>query len=340
MTTDDDVTTNPRMFPALSLLENKAKPLLNGREPFWRAPLTPPSRDVLIPSWTWTGIHAADELPEGERPITLDINGAFLAAAGAVQIAHAHLIHAGPVDATRFPGPRFETAVWPGYYRVRVPHWAFSATLVSPLGTSERAKPDAQVWVAHPTLVLLLELLDQGSLGDLEITDAWVTKDNRRTDFRDWQKQLKAAREPLMDATAFEHPDGRPGDCTCDPCARYNAFKEGYGAAFSMMLTGEKCRTRRPDWAHAVYAQHAAAAWRKAWKLSTLGPVLSMGSVDEITVLHGDLLKAIQSVQPPVRWDPTGRRLGHVKEKEKTAPATQAAPAPELIMSDNYQDVI
>lgn len=338
-TTDDDVTTNPRMFRALAILETQAKPLLFGREPFWRSPITPPSRNVLVPSWTWRGVHSDDDLPEGDRPITIDINGAFLAALGAVEVAHAHLINAGPVDANRFQGPRYETSVWPGYYEIEVPHWAFSGTIVHPLGTSERVKVGARVWIAHPTLVQLLELTDQGSLGGVTITDAWVTKDNRRTNFRDWSIRLKDARTPLLDAMHRAHPEDRPGDCTCEACARYAAFKEGYGAAFSMMLTGERCKTRRPDWAHAVYAQHAAASWRKAWRLSAIGPILAMGSTDEITLLHGDLIKAIQKVQPPVRWDPSGRRLGHVKEKKHTT-IPESGPAPEMVMSDAFEDII
>lgn len=333
---DTETTENPRMFQALRLLERIAPPTLYGHPPFWRAPITPPSRDVLIPSWNWMGVHA-NEIPEDEQPITVDINGAFLAALGAVQVGHAQLVNMGPTDARNFAGPRFETSVWPGYYRIEIVRWAFSGTLVSPLGDSARLETEGEVWVAHPTLILLLELLAENSIGDLIITDSYVVKDNRRCDFRAWSAKLKDARNKLLDDIQASHPDGRPEGCTCHACARYRAFKEGYGAAFSMMLTGEKCQTRRPDWAHAVYAQHAAAAWRKAWRLSAIGPVLSMGAVDEITVLNSDLVKAVQKPKPPVRWDPSGRILGHLKEKKHeptTPPATD-----DLIVSEDWSDL-
>lgn len=324
--------TTPRMFQALRILEKEVPPTLYGHAPYWRPPVTPPSRTVLIPSWNWRSVHADGELPEDDQPITVDINGAFLAALGAVQVAHGKLVRKGAIDSRAFQ-PRFETTVWPGYYRIEVIRWAFSGTLVSPLGDSARLETDSQVWVSHPTLVLLLELLAENSIGDLIITDSWVAQENRRIDFRDWSARLKQTRNELLDAMLTEHGTDRPADCTCEPCAKYAAFKEGYGAAFSMMLTGEKCTTYRPDWAHAVYAQHAAAAWRKAWKLSAIGPVLSMGAVDEITLLNCDLIKAIQKPKPPVRWDPTGRQLGHLKRKEKAA---TTAPAPAA--ADDYFD--
>lgn len=317
---DTDVTENPRMFPALRLLEKRVPPTLYGHAPYWRAPITPASKDAFVPSWNWTGIH--HELPEGDEPITLDINGAFLAALGAVQISHSQLVNNGPVDAWKFR-PRFETTVWPGYYKVRITPWPFSGTIVSPFGDGPRVRVGHEVWVSHPTLVLLLELLEQGTLPELEITDSWVS--NRRCDFRDWSAELKKVRNALLD----ERDKAETHEDQAHALARYKAFKEGYGAAFSMMLTGEICQTRRPDWAHAVYAQHSAASWRKAWRFSNIGPLLRMGSVDEFTVLRTDLGKALLKTQPPLRLDPSGRTLGHVKEK------TDDEPAPEQAAADN-----
>jgi hypothetical protein len=335
----DTTVHSTRMFQALRLLEKEVPPILNGHEPFWHPKPCPASADVLVPSWNWRHPTAADDLPEGAEPITVDINGAFLAALGAVEVAHSQLVNVGPADARAFRGPRFETSVWPGYYRVAVPTWSLGATLVSPLGDSARLEVEGEVWVAHPTLVLLLELLEQGAIPDLVITDAWVAYENRRTNFRRWSARLKEARNRLLDGRTAMHGADIPDTCACPACDAYKAFKEGYGAAFSMMLTGEKCKTHRPDWAHAVYAQHAASAWRKAWGLSLDGPVLSMGSVDEITMLNADLVKAIQKTKPPVRWDPTGRQLGHVKKKTHTLPPAPAA-EPAADLPDDWSDLI
>lgn len=323
------MTDAPRVFRALRLLEKECPPLLHGHEPFWHPKPSPASAEALIPSWTWRHLNA-DLIPEGDRAITIDINGAYLAALGAVQVAHGALVHKPGCDPHAFAGPRFETSVWPGYYRITVPRWSCDATLVSPLGNSARLQTETDIWVAHPTLVLLLELLDEGSIGPFEITEAWVADDNRRCDFRQWSGRLRAARDEYLDARIREHGATIPEGCTCDACTAYKAFKVSYGQAFSMMLTGEKSKTHRPDWAHAVYAQHAAAAWRKAWRLTLDGTVLSMGAVDEITVLNSTLVAAIQRTKPPVQWDPTGRKLGSVKEKEKdtAAAAAPAAPAP------------
>ena len=328
MTTDTE-THDPRMFPALRLMEHVAKPTLYGEDPYWRAPITPPSREAFVPSWTWRH-PLADQVPEGDSPITLDVNGAFLAALGSVEVAHAQLV--------RFPGeleawemnPRH---VWPGYYLIDVVRWSFGGTIVSPLGNSSRLKTSTQVWVAHPTLVLLLELLNEGAIGELVISEAWVSE--RRCNFRSWNVKLKEVRNSLLDAIA----KGETEDAIEAAEQRYRAFKEGYGAAFSMMLEGKICKTRRPDWAHAVYAQHAATSWRKAWRFSTLGPLLAMGAVDELTVLRSDLAKAAKMAKPPLKLDPSGRTLGTVKEK-KQAPAVHPEPAPDLVVSEDWSDLL
>jgi hypothetical protein len=314
MTTETEAGQQP-MYRALRLLERVAPPTLYNRDPYWRAPLTPPSKPgaVLVPSRNLRGIRSTDT-PATEKSITVDINGAFLAAVGSVDVAHSQLFQTGRLDALDIH-PRH---VWPGYYRITVPHWAFDATLVSPLGDSARLETEKQVWVAHPTLVLLLELLAEGSIGDLDIHEAWVTE--KRCNFRAWNAQLKVVRTRILDMRDAATTDAE----VIHAAAQYKSFKEGYGAAFSMMLTGEKCKARRPDWAHAVYAQHAASAWRKAWRFTAIGPMLHMGFVDQFTVLESDLQTAITTPKtPPFRWDATGRTLGHVKRKEDAPEPTQ-----------------
>jgi hypothetical protein len=301
------------MFPALSLMETRLQPTYRTREPYWRAPITPPSHDVHLPSWNWT--NPITTIPEGAQLLTLDTNAAYLGALGTVVVAHSHLTHtAAPMT---LPEPR---QVDPGYYRITVPHWPFGGTIVSPLGDAARTQTEETLWVAHPTLVLLIELHEYGALVDVQILESWTAR--IRTGFRAWVDRLKEIRADLLAQLAAAHPHGAPEDCTCPACDRYGAFKEGYSAALSMMLTGEKCKTRRPDWTHAVYAQHAATQWRKAWRLTETGrPVIAMGHVDEITMLAADLNGALAASKPPFRYDPTGHRLGALKPKKVHMPA-------------------
>lgn len=297
------------MFPALTLMERRLPPGRYGRPPFWRAPITPPSHDSYVPAWNWVGIH---EVPEGAELLTLDTNAAYLGALGTVTVAHSHLTQRGaPIG---LPAPR---EVDPGYYLIKTPYWAFSGTIVSPLGDSSRLQSEDALWVAHPTLVLLLELHEVGAIGEVTIFDSYTAQ--TRCGFRAWVDKLKEVRSELLGTLARIHPHGAPHACECESCDRYSAFKEGYSAALSMMLTGEKCQTRRPDWVHAVYAQHAATQWRKAWRFTETGrPLIAMGHTDEITILRDDLEQALERSKPPFRFDPTGHRIGALKPKKVT----------------------
>src|SRR5690606_31918643 len=291
MTDRHTVTTaeGRTMFRALHLLEKVTPPNRYDRPPYWKAPVTPASEDAYTPTWAWYGIR---EVPAGAERMTLDTNGAYLGAAGGVTIAHSHLTHRG--EPMALPEPR---DVLPGYYRIAVPHWAFSGTIVSPLGDSSRVETEDTLWVAHPTLILLLELLEEGALGDLTILDSYTAQTT--TSMRAWVARLKEHRTARLDALALEHPDGAPDDCTCEACESYGAFKDGYSAALSMMLTGQKCRTHRPDWTHAVLAQHAASQWRKACRITGCGvPVLAMGHTDELTIFRGDLDMLLMRPKP------------------------------------------
>jgi hypothetical protein len=300
-------TTEPErlaMYPALNRLERRPElmPTKYGREPFWRAPITPASADVHIPHWNWTHIIQPDA---GTEAVTLDANGAYLAAIGSVIIAHSHLTRTGRIEE-----PIGAREVLPGYYKIRIPHWALDGSIVSPLGDSLTG---TAVWIAHPTLVLLLELLDQQALGDVEIIDSWTAR--VVTDFRKWGAHMRNMRADILDARDQCQTDAAE-DAVLD---QYDRFKEGYSAALSMMLTGDSCQTRRPDWAHAVYAQHAATMWRNGWKwIGTGRPLLSMGRVDEITVLAADLPEIMSRPKPPFRFDDTGRTLGALKTKAPT----------------------
>lgn len=315
------------MFPALTIMERQTPPTRYGHPPYWRAPVTPASRDCYIPHWNWLSVH---EAPEGDDTITLDANGAFLAAIGAVKVAHAQLQHLGAIH--DLPEPR---DVAPGYYRVQVPTWAFSGTIVSPLGDSSRIQTEDSLWVAAPTLTLLIELYEQGALGSITIYDAWIS--TVTTEFREWSSTLRALRTTRLDTIAHAQTDAARSAAE----DQYDAFKEGYSAALSMMLTGEKCKTRRPDWTHTVYAHAAAAMWRKAWKWTDCGyPLISMGATDEITVLAEHLPQVMSRPKPPFKYDPTGRQLGALKPKPHAAPIVPQRAADVPMVLDDSEDIL
>jgi hypothetical protein len=308
-------TTELPMFPALSRLERmpELQPRKFNREPFWRAPITPASRDCYVPTWNWHSFH---EVPEDAERLILDANGAYIGAAGGVKIAHSHLTHTGPLEHLE---PR---DVDPGYYLITVPYWAFGGTIVSPLGDSSRLETEPTMWIAHPTLILLLELLEFGAIAEVTILDSWTARTT--TDFKKWVAHLKEVRAEILDALGQAQTDAAQ-EALLD---KYDRFKEGYSAALSMMLTGEKCKTRRPDWVHAVYAQHAATQWRKGWRWTETGrPLLSMGHVDEIEVLAEDLPVVMSRPKPPFRFDDSGRTIGAMKTKAPSDDTTPAAPA-------------
>lgn len=305
--TESDQITDVRMFPALKVMECQTPPLKYGRPPYWRAPITPPSAEVYVPTWNWTSPH---DFPEGEAVTVLDVNAAYLSAMGSARIAHSHLKNTGAPAGLMEPK---ESAVAPGYYKITVPYWAFEGTIVHPLGDSARVATETALWVAAPTLVLLLELADEGHLGWFEILDSWTA--DVVTDFRSWSERLRSIRGEYMDRIEMCQTEGQRRQ----EVARYDAFKTGYSAALSMMLTGEKCLTRRPDWAHTIYAQHSAATWRKAWRWTFTGrPLVAMGAVDEIAVLSGDVGDVIARPKPPFRYDASGRIPGSLKPKKAT----------------------
>lgn len=317
-----------RMFPALKIMERQTPPLKYGRPPYWRAPITPPSADIYIPVWNWV---SPQDLPEGEPVTVLDVNAAYLAAIGMVKVAHSHLIRTHGF--AHLPGKR---DVAPGYYRITVPHWAFSGTIVHPLGDSSRLQTELQLWITAPTLVLLLELGEEGHIGGFEITDSWTAEVT--TDFLSWSERLRSVRtECLARIDMAQTDNGRKYAAD-----RYDAFKQGYSAALSMMLTGEKCLTRRPDWAHTVYAAHAANTWRKAWRYTFTGASLvGMGAVDEISILTADMNAAIHRPKPPFRYDATGRVCGALKTKKTTVIGCEPLQRADILTTlDDGDDIL
>lgn len=328
MSTDFDARVPARIYPALRILERQTPPLKYGRPPYWRAPAPAFAEDVYVPTWNWSSPR---EFEDGAQVTVLDVVGAYLAALGGVQIAHSQLIHRGAINT--LPHPR---DVQPGYYRINTPYWSFSGTIVHPLGDSSRVQTEDTMWIAAPTLVLLLELEAEGHLGALTILDSYTP--DVTTDFRAWAARLGSVRTEYLD---------RIDQCQTemarrDEVARYDAFKQGYSVAFSMMLTGQGCATHRKDWPHTVYAQHAASTWRKAWRFTFTGAsIVSMGAVDELAVLSEDIPTALALPKPPFRLDPRGRQLGAFKPKALTFIGHEDAQRPDTIhLIDDEDDIL
>lgn len=328
--TDQDLPqTDVRMFPALKVMERQTPPLKYGRPPYWRAPIVQTATDnVYIPVWNWT---SSLDFPEGEAVTVLDVNAAYLSAMGSVKIAHSHL-----AQAATFRQLPDKSDVAPGYYKITTPYWAFDGTIVHPLGDSTRVHTESELWIAAPTLILLLELADEGHLGYFEILDAFTAQVS--SDFRSWSERLRSIRNECMDRIDMSQTEAH----RAQEMARYDAFKQGYSAALSMMLTGEKCLTRRPDWAHTIYAQHAASTWRKAWRWTFTGrPLVAMGAVDEIAVLSADVASVIARPKPPFRYDPTGRTPGALKTKKVTFIGCEPAQRADMVaLVDEGEDIL
>ncbi|NUR38801.1 MAG: hypothetical protein HOV73_01775 [Streptomyces sp.] len=302
--TDDDAFPP---YPALQQMESRPElqPLAQAREPYWQAPVIPASHAAYIPTWDWRW-HRADTLAADDTPTTLaSVNGP-LDVLGRIRVAHSHLSRATPSHRPLAPRD-----VLPGYYRIARPTWAFEGTIVHPLGDSSRLETEALIWVAHPTLALLLELKEEGALGEVLIDDAYVAQ--AATDFSKWAANLRQRRVEILDAIERSATDaGRAAHL-----ARFFAFEDGYAAALESIRTGEGTTMRRPDWTHAIYAEHAAAMWRRAWSWTYTGrPVVAMPCVDELVVLTADMGPVMSRPTPPFTIGHTLGALAPIEDGE------------------------
>ncbi len=340
MTTDQPTEVKSlngvRVYPALSVMERTVPPLRYGRQPLWRHPSVIDELP-LVPSWNWWAVR---DFAPGTHSTILDTNGAYIGAIGQAIIGHCQLTRSGPIAG--YPDHR---SILPGYYKITIPNWAFSGTIVSPLGNNahlqEAEALGKPVWICAPTLVLLVQLAEDGYIGAFDILDSYTAE--FVTNWRNWSKELGKVRIDRLDERDASHPDGQfPDKCPCLPCRRYEAFKEGYGSALSMMLTGNGCKTDRSDWAYTVYATHAANQWRKAWRYTDKDThLISMGHVDEIQIVTSQLPTALARTSPPFRLDPTGRSIGAMKIKRTTVlQDTPTAPAGPTISSLDLGDIV
>ncbi len=281
---DDPVDETPPLR-LLRDLEGPYAPKLRGREPYWRPALPKVVWQARVPSaYTWSRKYAGDA-------VVLDVNGAWIAAATSVEVAHGLLINTGR---GAFEGR-------PGYYQVAVHPWR-DKTMPSPIGAS---RDDKTLWIPEPTMRLLVSLTRQGRWPECEILDSW-TGDKVR--LRKWAESV---RDKRVDAITHHGRDS----------AQYENLKRAYGEAMSLMIGKEvdrshrrwECKAARPDWTHAIRAQAAASLWRRADLFRSLlpdgqGPI-AVRNVDELVVpVIPDDLKAM--------IDNTGIKLGDFKIKK------------------------
>lgn len=299
-------------YGALSLLEGECAPTLRGRAPYWtpKPPLV--TRQVWSPAWSW---RQNRKWQPGAEITTLDVNAAYLAAASSVTLAHGALL---PVRG----GGDFANyyAKSPGFYMIDFHEW-MAGLVVSPLGGITRGDlaDHTHMWVAHPTLELLDSLSRDGYWPEVEIRAAFICRE--KVSLRKWAEKVRDDRAAVINRMLDNPADD-------DARARYEEIKTGYAVAVQMLLTPpdkkgtppeqrqKKNRAYRPDWTMAIWAQHAANTWRKAWRAALVGcsPV-AMGSVDELTFLREDFEELGCAERTPFRLDNTGQTLGSLKVK-------------------------
>lgn len=287
-------TEKPMIYRAMAMLTEKYPPKVKGREPFWRPKAAPVSDAVRLPSWSWD----RSELPDAVRPgetVTMDVNGAFLAACSSAPFAHGQLGNEWQRDLSM-----------PGLYLIDAHPWT-NHEIVSPLG--QQPFEDDRVWVAQPTVKLLDQLSREGYWPAVEVYDAWTSTSCR---MRRWTDAVQIDRASALKSRAAGDAYG---------AELYEAIKDGYSIAVQLMKgpaegAPVKSSVRRPDWYQTVHAQHAASTWRKAWRsvLAGHGPV-SMGTVDEVTWTVEDLAALQLRSEPVFRVDDTGLTIGAFKVK-------------------------
>lgn len=311
-----DTDTRPT-YRALDLLTGQYAPTLNRRSAYWRPKPPPVARECYTPTWSWTH-HAYDECLDLDLT-TLDANAAYLSAASSANFAHGELTRTGPQSA--FNG-------WPGYYRVDAWHWNHTG-IVSPLGMADL---EDKVWVAAPTVELLVQLSDQGTWPGVHIHDSWLCP--QKTRLREWATAVNIDRAAaLRDISAHPDHDSREvaGHCPCDACIWYDqGIKQGYAKAVQMMKgvddqSQAKSKVRRPDWYHTIHAQSAASIWRRVWSClqRQFTPVM-MGDTDEVTWLTEDYQRLVTLDKSPLRIDQSQISLGTWKIKGRRIPGEQA----------------
>ncbi len=173
---------------------------------------------------------------------TYDAVSQYLAAAGSVYLPVGELHYAvgGEFDPRRG-----------GYWQIELPAWN-QPLMPHPAGNHHTERAPA-VWVTNPTMVLLLELAEQGVVAAPRVLSSWTGSTLRA--LRSWQEILREA--------LIRSDDDRHG-----PEIR-RALKATYAEAIGLMGR-EGGRVFRPDWRHTLIAAARTNLFRKMWNIARL----------------------------------------------------------------------
>lgn len=286
-----------RPLRLLALLEGDLIPTRKVGHALRQARLCPSLPGMTSLAHVVTGY--AWQRPYKGEVVRLDRNAAFLSSAAAVLVAHEPLEHTGPLNA--FDPQRA------GYYLVSAHPWQEHRRMPGPLG-NRCGKP---VWVPAPTLQLLHQLAEAGRWADAEILDSYTAPGVRLTA---WTNHLRDLRTSIITTHGVQSK-------------QYEQFKIAFGQAITLMIGVDtpgsgrkwKCKTHRPDWAHAIQSLCAATLWRCAdacWSVCEEGPV-ALVNIDELHVPAAAMptITDVTRKRIVIKLDNSGIRLGTFKVK-------------------------
>lgn len=225
--------------------------------------LPPRTKKENVPTWCpeWSGrcvpaLQGATELPdnwtsprahEHRFEHVYDVTTQYLSAAGSVSLSPGPLHYSGLMEA--FTPTRNNR---PGYYLITVPKmWNYTDVIPHPVG---RYRVGDRVWVAHPTLDLLVHCAQELEIMDLPMVhEAWTGTHGTRV-LRGWSAKIAQAVR-FMHTIRLANPD----DAVMFDAVK-GTYKDGRG-----MLHVATSRVYRPDWGHAIIAQARTLLWLKIW---------------------------------------------------------------------------
>lgn len=276
------------------------------REPRWVAPL-PLAVKPAGP------LHWQSDIPALRPVVALDVNAAYLAAAGVAEVAADALEHS--TDSQYYPGRA-------GYWHVEFDQCERLADLViSENGLSafdwRRVGPDGRAWITAP---VAREVLATGGHGvPWRIVESWTAPGVRGV-LRPWAEQIRGAYVATW------------GEGSTVERAVKRVYKDTTG-----MLARQGGRVFRPDWAHHIIDLARMNLLRKVWHASSLfrrnapvwggQPRLVAVNVDEVqyelcgTATAADVLAALNRANAAQQ----ARHPGAMKLAREIDPDTWAA---------------
>jgi len=231
-------------------------------------------RQLTRTQYTYTNHPMIDALLPGWYVHVYDTNKAYLAGAGAADLARTALIHTGPTT----PFQRGIAGMW----RVVVPAWN-DKLLPHPMGSNRT--PGDDVWVTTPTLALVQELANEkpALIEFPRILDAYtappITGDRKKTIprttrvLRQWADLIK---------TCLERCAHEPNELEREKLT--TALKGCYQQSVNGIWKTSSSQIFREDWFYTVDALVGANLYRKIRNTMNAGgpSPLRMSDVDAV----------------------------------------------------------